>query len=63
MIRNTYSLLEDMFEISSISTYELPAGDPAWTLQIPWEVIEFEELTPNPRNERAPVSVENVNNP
>lgn len=56
-IRNTYSIAEN-YEITSITTYELPAGDPAWTLQIPFEVLEYEELTPNPRNERAPISVE-----
>lgn len=56
-IQNTYSIREDMFEMSSTNTYELSAGDPAWTLQIPYEVLQYEELTPNPRNERAPVLV------
>ncbi|MDE5612419.1 MAG: RagB/SusD family nutrient uptake outer membrane protein, partial [Odoribacter sp.] len=56
-IQNTYSVREDMYEMSSTSTYELSAGDPAWTLQIPYEVLQYEELTPNPRNERVPISV------
>ena len=60
-IQNTYSTLEDMYTISTISTYELSAGDPSWTLQIPYEVLQYEELTPNPRNERAPISVKNGN--
>lgn len=61
-IQSTYSEQEDMYEMSVINTYELRAGDPAWTLQIPYEVLEYEGLTPNPRNERAPISVENVSN-
>ncbi len=56
-IRNTYSESNN-HSMSSITTYELKAGDPAWTLQIPYEVLQYEELTPNPRNERAPISVE-----
>lgn len=59
-IRNTYSALFNADKISSVSTYELMAGDPSWTLQIPYEVLQFEELEPNPRKERVPVSVESV---
>jgi len=67
-IRNTYSEYDYFWDdwewkyywdVSSSSTYELTAGDPAWTLQIPYEVLQFEELTPNPRHERAPISTEN----
>ena len=57
-IRNTYTEYSD-WEVSSVTTYELKAGDPSWTLQIPYEVLRFEELTPNRRNERAPISTEN----
>ncbi|MFR3328623.1 MAG: RagB/SusD family nutrient uptake outer membrane protein [Odoribacter splanchnicus] len=59
-IRNTYSALSSADKISSVSTYELKADDPSWTLQIPYEVVEFEELEPNPRKERVPISVESV---
>ena len=56
-IRNTYTEFGDWQTASTTYTYELKAGDPAWTLQIPYEVIQFEELTPNPRNERTYISI------
>lgn len=59
VIHNTYTT-NDSFEFVSIQTYELKAGDPAWTLQIPYEVLEFEDLSPNPREERTPISTSNM---
>ena len=56
-IRNTYTEWGDWNTPSTMYTYELKAGDPSWTLQIPYEVIQFEELTPNPRNERTHISI------
>lgn len=56
-IRNTYTEY-DYYDVKSVSTYELKANDPAWTLQIPFEVIQFEELVPNERNERTPILTE-----
>lgn len=56
-IRNTYTEWEDLYTPLVTYTYELKAGDPSWTLQIPYEVIQFEELTPNPRNERTYISI------
>ena len=60
-IRNTYTEFGDWQTASTTYTYELKAGDPAWTLQIPYEVIQFEELTPNPRNERTYISINQFN--
>ena len=67
-IQNTYSEYSYMFDewewwyywdVVSSSTYELTADDPSWTLQIPYEVLQFEGIISNLRHERAPVSVKN----
>ena len=67
-IQNTYSEYSYMFDewewwyywdVVSSSTYELTADDPSWTLQIPYEVLQFEGIISNQRHERAPVSVKN----
>lgn len=60
-IRNTYTDYGD-WSVNYIQTYELKAGDPSWTLQIPYEVVQFEQLTPNPRNERAPIATSTTGN-